>query len=130
MGQSSSTLVLSVIKTEASLDCDDFRCSSSCAPTCDNEVRPNSDNDLDDRDAMMDYFCLDLTKEQMIEANEICELLLALGVDVGVARTIVAGLLSLKSLVSNVQRVSGDALDLKGVGRCWIFTSQLNEGSQ
>ena len=33
--------------------------SSACAPTSDNEVRPNPDNDLDDRDAMIDFPCLD-----------------------------------------------------------------------
>ena len=49
--------------------------SSACAPTSDNEVRANSVNDLDDRDAMIDYFCRDLTKEQTVEANETYELL-------------------------------------------------------
>ena len=33
--------------------------SSACAPTSDNEVRPNPDNDLDDRDAMIDFLCPD-----------------------------------------------------------------------
>ena len=37
--------------------------------------RPNFDNDQDDRDAMIDYFCPDLTKEQTSEANETYELL-------------------------------------------------------
>ena len=82
--------------------------SSACAPTSDIEVRPTSDNDLDDRDAKIDYFCPDLTKEQTIEANETYELLSTFGADVGVARTIVAGLLSSQIFgVSNVQHVSG-----------------------
>ena len=33
--------------------------SSACATTSDNEVRPNPDNDLDDRDAIIEFPCLD-----------------------------------------------------------------------
>ena len=65
--------------------------SSACATTSDNEVRPNSDIDLEDRDAMIDYLFPGLTKEQTIEANETYELLLTLGADEGVAQTTVAG---------------------------------------
>ena len=68
--------------------------TSACAPTSANEARPNFDIDLDDRDAMIDNFCPDLTKEPTIEANETFELLLSLGADMSVARTTVAGLLS------------------------------------
>ena len=49
--------------------------SSECAPPSDSEARPNFDAVMDGRDHMFDNLCFDLTHEQMIEANEACELL-------------------------------------------------------
>ena len=94
--------------------------SSACTPTSDNEARPNFQNDLDYRDATIDQFCADLTREQTIDAHETYELLLTLGVDVGVARTTVAGLLS-PHIFAGVQHVSEDVLDLRsqGCGKMW-----------
>ena len=65
------------------------------------EARPNFDIVLDDRESMIDNICPNLTKEQTIEANKICELGWTL------ARTIVAGLLSFQ--------VFGES----GVEMCW-----------
>ena len=100
--------------------------SSACAPTSDNEARPIFDKDLDHRDATIEYLCPDLTKEQTIEANETCELLLTLGADNGVARTTVAGLLSPQFFgASSVQHLSGDVLDLRSQ-RCERMWDLLN----
>ena len=49
--------------------------SSECAPPSDSEARPNFDAVMDDRDDMFDNLCFDLTHEEMIEANEACEVL-------------------------------------------------------
>ena len=91
--------------------------SSACAPTSDNEARPNFDIGLFDRDAMIDDFCTELTKEQLIEANEIYELLLTLGADMSVARTTVAGLLSPQIFGASVQHVSRNA----GLEFSWVW---------
>ena len=87
--------------------------SSACATPSDSGARPNFDAVLNDRDEMIDYFCLDLTKEQTAEANWTYDLLLTLGADTSVARSTVAELLSPQILgTMSVHLAPGD---------CWIF---------
>ena len=75
----------------------------------------NFDIVLDDRDAMIDYLFPDLTKEQTIDANETYELLLALGADMSVPRTTVAGLLS-----PQIFGATG-AQDVSGLQTSWVW---------